>query len=153
VNYVEVCVILLVNCVIGLVVSPEEGSSLLPKRSVVLSVFIAMERDVVNAGILHKYVFVRDTKTIPIKIHVTGTPAGAKGFSSSKTSRRAMVPTQPRTESVPGFLPRVKGPVCEVYHSPSSSAKVKNMWSYTSTPNKCLRGVGRDSFSSFTLDG
>jgi hypothetical protein len=33
-----------------------------------------------------------------------------------------------------GSLPGVKQPVREVDHSPPSSAKVKNAWSYTSTP-------------------
>jgi hypothetical protein len=28
----------------------------------------------------------------------------------------------------------VKWPVCETDHSPPSSAEVKNVWSYTSTP-------------------
>jgi hypothetical protein len=35
-NYVDVSVIFLVNCVLGLVIPPEEGSSLLPKSSVLL---------------------------------------------------------------------------------------------------------------------
>jgi len=32
---------------------------------------------------------------------------------------------------------------CEVNHPPPSSAKVKNEWSYTSTPPVCLHGVER----------
>jgi hypothetical protein len=35
----------------------------------------------------------------------------------------------------------VKRPGREADHSPSSSAEVKNAWSYTSTPLGCLRGV------------
>ena len=42
-NYVDVYVILLVSCVLGLVVSPEEGSSLLPEGSVFfLSIFMTV---------------------------------------------------------------------------------------------------------------
>jgi hypothetical protein len=33
-----------------------------------------------------------------------------------------------------GTYPGVKWPGCEADHSPLSSAKVKNAWSYTSTP-------------------
>jgi hypothetical protein len=37
VNYVDVCVIFLVKCVLGLVLSPEEGSSMLLTCSVLCS--------------------------------------------------------------------------------------------------------------------
>jgi len=37
VNYVDVCVIVLVKCVLGLVLSPEEGSSMLLTCSVLCS--------------------------------------------------------------------------------------------------------------------
>jgi hypothetical protein len=40
VNYVDMCVTFLFNCVLELVVSPEEGSSLLPILSVLCSVII-----------------------------------------------------------------------------------------------------------------
>jgi len=36
VNYVDVCITLLVYSVLSLVVSPDEGGSLLPKHSVLL---------------------------------------------------------------------------------------------------------------------
>jgi len=38
----------------------------------------------------------------------------------------------------------------EADHSPHTSAKVKNDWSYTSPPTVCLRGVQKDSLP-FTL--
>jgi len=51
-------------------------------------------------------------------------------------SRQALKPTQPPVQWVTG--PRslgVEPPGCEADHSPPSSAKVKNAWSYTSTPS------------------
>jgi hypothetical protein len=43
---------------------------------------------------------------------------------------------------VPGALSLgVKRPGREADQSPPSSAEVKNMWSYTSTPPICLHGV------------
>jgi hypothetical protein len=38
-----------------------------------------------------------------------------------------------------------------VIHSPTSSAEVKNEWSYTSTRHICLHGVDRNNFN-FTDD-
>jgi hypothetical protein len=35
---------------------------------------------------------------------------------------------------------------CEVNHSPPPTAKVKNEWSYRSTPPICCRGVYRENF-------
>jgi hypothetical protein len=45
-----------------------------------------------------------------------------------------------------GFFLLVKRPGCEVNQSPTSSAEVKNEWSYTSTPLICLHGIDRDNF-------
>ena len=47
------------------------------------------------------------------------------------------------------MFPRVSRPVREVYHSPPSSAKVKNRGSNASAPSKCLPGVHRDNFVCF----
>jgi hypothetical protein len=33
----------------------------------------------------------------------------------------------------------------EVNHTPPSSTKVKNEWSYTSIPSVCLRGIDREN--------
>jgi hypothetical protein len=56
-------------------------------------------------------------------------------LSSLKTSRLVLGPTQPPIQWVPGTLsPGVKQMGCEAHRSPPSSAKVKNEWSYTSTP-------------------
>jgi hypothetical protein len=46
--------------------------------------------------------------------------------------------------------PRVKRPGREPDQSPSSSAEVKNKWSYKSTPPTLLHGVGTDLFFAFT---
>jgi hypothetical protein len=52
----------------------------------------------------------------------------------SKPSKPALGPTQPPIQRVPGLLsPGVNGPRREADHTPSST-KVKNEWSYTSTP-------------------
>jgi hypothetical protein len=47
----------------------------------------------------------------------------------------AMESTQRPVQLVPGTLfPEVKRPGRERHHSPTSSAEVKNAWSYASTP-------------------
>jgi hypothetical protein len=58
------------------------------------------------------------------------------GFVLSITmSRPALEPTQPPNQQVLGaFTPGVKWPGHEADHSLLSGAKVKNIWSYTSTP-------------------
>jgi hypothetical protein len=56
---------------------------------------------------------------------------------SPQTSRRALVPTHPPIQRVPGpFLPRFKPSTRDSEHSPASSAEVESKWSYISTlPN------------------
>ena len=39
------------------------------------------------------------------------------------------------------------GPECVADHSPPTSAKVKNMWTYTSTPPLCLYGLERQNLT------
>jgi hypothetical protein len=52
------------------------------------------------------------------------------------SSRPALGSTQPPIQWVPGALsPGVKRPRREADHSPAASAKVKEMWIYTSTPS------------------
>jgi hypothetical protein len=75
----------------------------------------------------------------------TGWMIGFWGFDSrrglgiflfSTASRPALGPTQPPIHWVPGALsPGIKRPGREADHSPPSSAEVKNVWRYTSTPN------------------
>jgi hypothetical protein len=56
-------------------------------------------------------------------------------FLFTTVSRTALRPTQPPTLWVPGALSLgVKRPGRQTDHSPSSSAEIKNVWSYTSTP-------------------
>jgi hypothetical protein len=45
------------------------------------------------------------------------------------------------------FHPRVKAAEREVHHSLPSTAEVKNVWSYTSTPPVSFRGVHRENFT------
>jgi hypothetical protein len=61
-------------------------------------------------------------------------PVGSRIFFS-KSSRLALGSTQPPIQWVPGALsPGVKRPGREADHSPPTSAEVKKMWIYTSTP-------------------
>jgi hypothetical protein len=63
-------------------------------------------------------------------------PAGAGNFSLGTTeSRTALGPTQPPIQWVPGALSLgVKRPGREADHSPHLVPRLKNEWSYTSTP-------------------
>jgi hypothetical protein len=62
-------------------------------------------------------------------------PGRVKNFLFSTSSRPALGPTKPPIKWVLGVLsPGVKQQGCEVYHSPPTSAKVKKIWIYTSTP-------------------
>jgi len=68
------------------------------------------------------------------------------------TSRPALEPTQPPIQRVQGAppTPGVKQPGREADHSPPSSAEVKNVWSYTSTPpihQGVVLNQARDTFS------
>jgi hypothetical protein len=61
-------------------------------------------------------------------------PDGVKYFLISTSSRPALGPTQP-PKWVPGFFsPGIKRQGLETDHSPPTSAKVKKIWVYTSTP-------------------
>jgi hypothetical protein len=72
----------------------------------------------------------------------TGWTIGVLGFDFCRglgillfttASRTALGPTQPPIQWIPG-IPSL-GPRREADHSPPSSAEVKNVWSYTSTPH------------------
>jgi hypothetical protein len=61
-------------------------------------------------------------------------PVGSR-IPFSTSSRPTLGPTQPPIQWVPGALsPGVKRPGCEADHSAPTSAEVKKMWIYTSTP-------------------
>jgi hypothetical protein len=65
----------------------------------------------------------------------SSSPGRVKNFLFSTSSRPALGPTQPPIQWVPGHLsPGVKGPGREADYSPPTSAEVKKMWIYTSTP-------------------
>jgi hypothetical protein len=56
-------------------------------------------------------------------------------FILTTTSRPALEPTHPSVQWVLGVLsPEVKQQGHEADHSPTSSAKIKNVWSSTSSP-------------------
>jgi hypothetical protein len=57
--------------------------------------------------------------------------------------RPALVFTQPSIQWVPGFFPAVKWPVCELNHSPPSSAGLRWMELYLYPPI-CLHGMDRE---------
>jgi hypothetical protein len=63
-------------------------------------------------------------------------------FLFATASRLALGPTQPPTQRVSGDLSLgVNLPERESYHSPPSSAEVKDAWSYTSTHISSWRGA------------
>jgi hypothetical protein len=63
-------------------------------------------------------------------------------FLFTTVSIPALGPTQPPLKRVTGALSLgIKRPVREADHSPTSSAEVKNAWSYTFTPPIRLLGV------------
>jgi hypothetical protein len=76
---------------------------------------------------------------------------GVLGFDSRRglgiylfttVSRTALRHNQPPVQWIPRFLSSgIKRRVRKSDHSPPSSAKVKNVWSYTSTPILHFRGV------------
>jgi hypothetical protein len=76
----------------------------------------------------------------------------AKNFLFSKSSRPALGATQLPIQWVPGALsPAVKRSGREADHSTPTSAEVKKMWIYTSTPPPIrLHGVVLNSLSTGT---
>ena len=63
-------------------------------------------------------------------------------FFFSESPRPALGPNQSPFQWVPAFFSGDKA--ADDDHSPLSSVKVKNEWSYTSTPLVCLHGMDRD---------
>jgi hypothetical protein len=73
-------------------------------------------------------------------------------FPFATASRLALSPTQPPIQRILGlFSLRIKRPGREADHSPPSTVKVKNAWSYTTVPSVGLDGVVlsllRDTFT------
>jgi hypothetical protein len=65
----------------------------------------------------------------------SSSPGRVKNFIFSTLSRPSRGPTQPPIQWVPGALsPGVKRQGREADHLPPTSAEVKKMWIYTSTP-------------------
>jgi hypothetical protein len=67
-----------------------------------------------------------------------------KIFLISKTFRSTLRTTQPLVQWVPGHFLGIKQPGHEVNHSPTPSAEIKNVWSYTSAHPICHHGLDRE---------
>jgi hypothetical protein len=64
-------------------------------------------------------------------------------------SRPGLGSTQPPTLYMGGgSIPGVKHLHCEVNHSLPTSAKIKNKWSYNSSPPICIHSMDMDNFTS-----
>jgi hypothetical protein len=61
-------------------------------------------------------------------------PGRVKNFLSSKSSRPALWSTHPPIQWVSGLFPGIERPGRQADHSPPTSAEVKKMRAYTSTP-------------------
>ena len=68
-------------------------------------------------------------------------------------SRLASEAIQPPVQWELGFFPQGKLLSCEADHSPPSSAKVKNEWSYTPASRVCLHSTDKDTYVVFFLLG
>jgi len=68
-------------------------------------------------------------------------------FFFSKISTPVLGFIQPPTKWVPGSFPGVKRQGPEVNHTHSSSAEVKNEWSYTSIPPIYLCDLDDETFA------
>jgi hypothetical protein len=82
----------------------------------------------------------------------SSSPGRVKYFLFSTSSRQALRPTQPPIRWIPGgggLSPGVKRPRRETDHSYPSSAEVKKMWIYISTPNTPSWRSHRDNFTLF----
>jgi hypothetical protein len=76
---------------------------------------------------------------------------GQETFLFSTVSRLTLWPIQPPIQWVLAVLsPEVTQPGCEADHSPLSSAKAEEWWSYTSTPSYLLMVSGTASPLPFT---
>jgi hypothetical protein len=71
----------------------------------------------------------------------SSSPGRVNNFLFCKSSRLALGSTQPSIQWVPRDSSGVKRPGREADHSPPTSAEVKKMWIYTSTPPLCLHGI------------
>jgi hypothetical protein len=65
---------------------------------------------------------------------------------SETSSQPSGLPSLPFNQHQ-GSFSQEKHPGCNGDHSPPSNVKIKNWWSYTSTPQKWLHSVGKDKFA------
>jgi len=87
-----------------------------------------------------KMIRIRNSSVSIITRPRAGRPVfGLEIFQFATASRPALRPTHPPIQWVRLLFPGVKRPEREADHSPPSSTKVKNAWSYTSThPYVCM---------------
>jgi len=77
-------------------------------------------------------------------VRVSNPGRGKKLFSSPKFPDQLWDPWSLIFDGINGYYPGKKWPGCDLNYWPESSARVKNEWSYTSSPPKCLHGVDRE---------
>ena len=96
---------------------------------------------------------------IPSYIEENPTDSGSQGFISRRGAGgkasvsllqnhpdRLWGSSSPLCNLYRGSFPRVKRSGNKAYHSPQSTAVVKNEWSYTFAPPICLQSLDRDKF-------
>jgi hypothetical protein len=80
--------------------------------------------------------------TLPVSVSVSYETNVSPSYIHSTCQQLALGPTQPPVQWLPEALSLgVKRLGCDADHSPPPNAKVKNSWSYTSTPPIRLHGV------------
>jgi len=72
-------------------------------------------------------------------------------FFSSPKQTTSGTHTASYTMGTMGSPLRLQWPRCEADHTPSSSSRVKNEYSYAPSPPICLQGTGRDNFALFAF--
>jgi hypothetical protein len=133
------------RCLLGRFIRPEQRGDRLPTpRRYLLPVTIGAQKQLVDFQLLYSNIRSRDSVVGIATGRSTGrssSPDRVKGILFSKSSRPALRSTQPPIQWVPRALSLgVKRPGRKVDHSPPTSAEVKKMWIYTSTPIR-LHGV------------
>jgi len=82
------------------------------------------------------------------QIRLRAEQSGVKGFSPSQNRPYCIWdPPSPIPNGYPSYLPELKRPGRDVYHSTPYTAKLKNEWRYTYTSPTCLHCVGRGTFT------
>jgi hypothetical protein len=106
-------------------------------------------RLLVNTYSIYRHILIDLKYLYPGRPRVrSSSPGKVKNFLFFKSSRPALRSTQPPIQWVPGALsPGIKRPGREAVHSPPTSAEVKKILIYKSTPTR-LHGVVLNSLST-----